>query len=448
MAIAQAPNDSYYNFLMGRHLEGEDNIQGALAALERAAAADPKAAEVRAEIARIHYRRENRDESEKAAKAALAIDDKNFEANRILGLIYSGAAAGERNTPAQAENYVREAIKYLEKAQSVAQGPPDPNLNYMLGRMYTVSGQPEKGVEALQRVVSQNPYSVPARTALAQAYAASGNLKAAIGALEEVADDSPAALEEMAKYQSGAGLYKDAITSYTRALAGQPNNQRMKLQRIIAALEAKEYQQAATFAGEAQQQHQAESTFARLHAMAQLELGNRQRAIDLLESTAAKFPRDAETQFKLADVYADAGRPSDAERTLRQMLSVNPADHRVLNYLGYLLAQNGKNLDEAITLVNRALQVEPGRGEYLDSLGWAYYKQGNLNEAEKYLSQAAQKLPDHPEILDHLGDVYAKRGRWQEAIDAWSRALATKDASVEPAAVQRKIDDARSRVGK
>jgi tetratricopeptide (TPR) repeat protein len=87
MAIAQAPNDSYYNFLMGRHLEGEDNIPGALAALERAAAADPKAAEVRAEIARIYYRRENRDESEKAAKAALAIDDKNFEANRILGLI-------------------------------------------------------------------------------------------------------------------------------------------------------------------------------------------------------------------------------------------------------------------------------------------------------------------------------------------------------------------------
>ena len=43
MAIAQAPNDSYYNFLMGRHLEGEDNTQGALAALERAAAADPKA---------------------------------------------------------------------------------------------------------------------------------------------------------------------------------------------------------------------------------------------------------------------------------------------------------------------------------------------------------------------------------------------------------------------
>ena len=268
------------------------------------------------------------------------------------------------------------------------------------------------------------------------------------GSLEEVADDSPAALEEMAKYQAGAGLYSDAIASYTRALQAQPNNQRVKLQRIVAALESKQYQQAATFAADAQQQHQGESTFARLHAMALLELGNKQRAIELLESTAAKFPRDAETQFKLADVYADSGRSTDAERMLRQMLTANPADHRALNYLGYLLAQNGKDLDEAIRLVNRALLADPGRGEYLDSLGWAYYKQGNLNEAEKYLSQAAQKLPDHPEILDHLGDVYAKRGRWQEAIDAWTRALATKEADIEPVAVQRKIEDARGRVGR
>ncbi len=448
VAIAQAPNDSYYNFLMGRHLEGEDNIQGALAALDRAAKADPKAAEVQAEIARLHYRRENREEAEKAAKAALAIDSKNFEANRILGTVYAGAAANERNTAAQAEMYVREAITYLERAQAAAEGPPDPNLNYMLGRMYTVSGQPAKGVEALRRVVSQSPYSVPARMALAQAFAATGDLRSAASTLEEVADESPAALAEMAKYQAGAGLYSDAITSYTRALQSSPNNQQVKLQRIIAALEAKQYQQAADFAAQAQQQHQGEATFPRLQAMALLELGNKQRALEVLESAAAKFPRDVETQFKLADVYADAGRPTDAERMLRQMLTVNPADHRALNYLGYLLAQNGKDLEEAIKLVNRALAADPGRGEYLDSLGWAYYKQGNLGEAEKYLSQAAQKLPDHPEILDHLGDVYAKRGRWQEAIDAWTKALASKEDGIDPSAVQRKLEDARGRVGR
>ena len=448
VAGAQAPNDSYYNFLMGRHLEGDGNAAAALAALERAAAADPKSAEVRAEIASLQYRRNLRDEAERAAKAALALDEANFEANRVLGLVFASAAASDRNTGAQTEMYVRDAIRHLERAVAAGQGPPDPTLNFTLGRMYTAIGEPEKGIEALTRVLSQSPYSVQARLALARAYEATGDLRSAIGALEDVAGDSPVALEEMGKYQASAGLFKDAIGTYTRGLQAQPNNRRLKLQRILAALEDKQYQQAATFAAEGQTQHTDDPNFPRLQATALLKVGNTQRAIDLLESTAARFPRDGETQFKLADVYNEAGRSTEAERTLRQMLTADPTNHRVLNYLGYMLAQNGKDLDEAIRLVNAALKVEPGRAEYLDSLGWAYFKQGNLGEAERFLREAAQKRPDHPEILDHLGDVYARRGRWQEAIEAWTRALATQEEGIEPAVVQRKIDDARTRVGR
>jgi tetratricopeptide (TPR) repeat protein len=313
--------------------------------------------------------------------------------------------------------------------------------------MYTVSGQPQKGIEALKRVIEQSPYSVQARMALAQAYASVGDLRSAIGTLDDVADDSPQALEEMGKYQMSASLYKDAIQTYTRGLQAQPNSRRLKQQRILAAFEDKQYQQAAAFAAEAQSQHQDDSTFPRLQASALLKTGNTPRAIELLEATAAKF-KDPDTQLMLADVYNDSGRSTDAERTLRQMLASSPNDARVLNYLGYLLADNGRDLDEAIRLVNRALAGDPGRAEYLDSLGWAYYKRGDLGEAEKYLSEAAKKRPDHPEILDHLGDLYAKRGRWQDAIDIWTKALASKEEGIQPSVVQKKIDDARTRVGR
>jgi len=447
VAIAQAPNDPYYNFLMGRHFESDNKVTDALASLERAATGDPKSAEIRAEIASLQFRRGMRDEAEKAAKQALVLDEQNFEANRVLGLVNASAAANDRLTETQTAAYVRESIKYLERAVKVAQGPPDPNLNFTLGRMYTVSGQPQKGIEALRRVIEQSPYSPQARTALAQAYASIGDLKSAIETLDEIADDAPQLLEDMGKYQMSASLYKDAIGTYTRALQAQPNNRRFKQQRIIAAFEDKQFQQAATFAAEAQAQHPDDPSFSRLQASALIKTGNTPRAIELLESTASKF-RDADTQLMLADVYNDSGRSTDAERTLRQLLVANPSDARVLNYLGYMLAQNGKDLDEAIRLVNRALLGDPGRAEYLDSLGWAYYKRGDLGEAEKYLSEAALKRPDHPEILDHLGDVYAKRGRWQEAISAWTKALASKEEGIEPAAVQKKIEDARTRVGR
>ena len=127
VAIAQAPADSYYNFLMGRHLEGDGKGVDALNALERASAADPKSAEIRAEIASLQYRRNLRDESEKAAKQALALDDRNFEANRVLGLLYANAAA---NDLANAANTVESAASNLgDAAANVADQAGDMAAN-------------------------------------------------------------------------------------------------------------------------------------------------------------------------------------------------------------------------------------------------------------------------------------------------------------------------------
>ena len=105
------------------------------------------------------------------------------------------------------------------------------------------------------------------------------------------------------------------------------------------------------------------------------------------------------------------------------MLQLEPGNADALNYLGYLLAERGEQLDEAIRLVRRALDADPGNPSYLDSLGWAHFRRGDVDEAEKYLAPAAAKLPRNSVIQDHLGDVHARRGRWQDAIAAWTKAL-------------------------
>src|SRR3954470_4357937 len=92
-ALAQpAGVDSYYEFLAARHLEGEGDNAGALAGLQRAAGAEPKSAEVRAEIAAFQMRHNQRGDAEKAAREALAIDENNVEANRVLGQILASNA--------------------------------------------------------------------------------------------------------------------------------------------------------------------------------------------------------------------------------------------------------------------------------------------------------------------------------------------------------------------
>src|SRR4030095_7046207 len=91
---AQESSQAYLSFLMARRLEAEGDNSGALAALKRAAAADPRSAEIYAEMAVFHLRHNERAEAEAAAKQALAINPDNVGANRALGLINAAAVEG------------------------------------------------------------------------------------------------------------------------------------------------------------------------------------------------------------------------------------------------------------------------------------------------------------------------------------------------------------------
>jgi len=446
-ALAQASTDTYYEFLLARRLEADGDVKGARAALDRAAAADPKSAEVRAEIAALHLRRNERADAEKAAKAALAIDDKNVEGNRVLGLLFAAAAdaSGERNS-AQATANVKQAITYLENASAGTTVTADPQLYFTLGRLYIRDGSPDKAVATLTRVLSQNPNSVQGRLAIAQAYAAAKDLKSAINTLQEIIEDEPRVASALAQYQEDAGLLMDAAASYTLALAVRPGDRDLKIRRIAVLLEAKEYARAAGFAGDARKQHPTEPVFPRLQGRALFDSGDRSGGISVLEAAVKQFPKDTATMFALADVYADAGRAPDAERMLRQLLAAEPANANALNYLGYLLATRGEQLDEAIRLVRRALDAEPDNGAYLDSLGWAHFRRGDLDDAEKYLEAAAAKLPKNSEIQDHLGDLHARKGRFAEAIAAWTRALNGDGSDIQRDAIEKKITNAKGKV--
>jgi tetratricopeptide (TPR) repeat protein len=445
-ALAQLPPDAYFEFLMARRFESEGNNQAALQALERASAASPASAEVKAELAAFYYRRNQRPEAEKAARAALALDDKSVEANRILGQVLTATveSAGDREPTPQLAATLKDAILHLERALAGAPAA-DIQVQYMLGQLYIRSGDTEKAVQMLTRVLGQNPDSVQGRLTLARAYAAGLDLPGAITVLEEVVEDEPRVAAALGQYQEQAGRPADAAKAYTIALTQQPTSADLKVRRIIALYAAKDFSRAAGFAADGRKQHQQDLRFPQLQARALFDAGDRSGAIAVLESTLRGSPADSATQFALVDLYQDAGRSADAERVLRQIVSNEPTNANALNTLGYMLANRGEKLDEAIALVRRAVDKEPTNGAYLDSLGWAHFRKGDLNEAEKYLTEAAARMPDNGEVLDHLGDLHAKRGRWQDAINVWNRALGAEPPA-DKAAVERKIADAKSRL--
>jgi tetratricopeptide (TPR) repeat protein len=134
---------------------------------------------------------------------------------------------------------------------------------------------------------------------------------------------------------------------------------------------------------------------------------------------------DKETAwFMLGAIYERQKKFDLAEQEFRKALEVNPGNASVLNYYGYMLADRGVRLEEATAMIKQAVTQEPSNGAYLDSLGWAYYKQNKLTEAEENLRKANERQKHDPTILGHLGDVYAKLGQSDQAAIYWERALA------------------------
>lgn len=145
--------------------------------------------------------------------------------------------------------------------------------------------------------------------------------------------------------------------------------------------------------------------------------------------------------MQYAIVSEREGNISDAEEQFRIILSSEPDNAVVLNYLGYSLADRGLKLDEAEGFIRRAVELEPGNGAYVDSLGWVLYKRGLHAEALEKLLEASRLISADPVIWEHLGDAYDALGRTGEAVPAWTVSLQLDtDAKRVPALRGRLFD--------
>lgn len=157
----------------------------------------------------------------------------------------------------------------------------------------------------------------------------------------------------------------------------------------------------------------------------------------VLRDWARREPSSGVARFSLGALLERLGRFDAGEAELREALRLEPANPVFLNYLGYSLADRGLALGEALSLVKRALEVDPWNGAYLDSLGWVLFKSGRFAEAREPLERAAREVPKDPVVLEHLGDVRLKLGETSAAIEAWGRALQSKPEN--PDGIRAKI---------
>jgi tetratricopeptide (TPR) repeat protein len=142
-----------------------------------------------------------------------------------------------------------------------------------------------------------------------------------------------------------------------------------------------------------------------------------------LEQAIEHSPEDAELHVWAGSLLGDMGRVVDAERELKKAIELDPKSAEALNSLGYMWAEEGMNLDEALELIKRALEIEPDSGPIVDSLGWVYFKQGRYKDALRELERAVELGPPNATIYDHVGDTHLKLDDKAKAIEWWNKAI-------------------------
>ena len=275
--------------------------------------------------------------------------------------------------------------------------------------------------------------------------------------------------------------YRESADAFGRAVAtGEPADANLLGQYVEALVLAKDNAKALTEVRAARARFADDPELAAVEANVLRTRGDVDAAVAAIEKLRLKSPDDVNVLVAVADFYQKAKRFADAERTLRharevepknlrilfqlgavlerlkrsdaaeavfrEALSVEPDSAPVLNYLGYMNADRGVRVDEALQLIEKAIALDPENGAYLDSLGWAMFRLDRVDKAEQFLRRAVDKPGANAVVLDHLGDVLRRRGSVHEALEYWRKALKAEDdgEDLDRAVVERKIREAQA----
>lgn len=161
-------------------------------------------------------------------------------------------------------------------------------------------------------------------------------------------------------------------------------------------------------------------------------------AVLRFEKVIERFPDQAKIvrrcQSNLSNIYVLKGEIRKGEEILERIFAEDPEEPGINNDLGYLYADQGKNLEQAEKMIRKAIAAEPKNAAYLDSLGWVLFKLGKYDEARGPLEEAIEQSTGSGDatLYDHLGDCYQQLKLIDKAVEAWRTALEQAEAEKHP----------------
>lgn len=157
-----------------------------------------------------------------------------------------------------------------------------------------------------------------------------------------------------------------------------------------------------------------------------------QDALAAARQAFEKWPDNSAIAFLYGSLLDESGDRPKALEVMENLLKSHPDNFQAMNYIGFTLAEQNRDLERALSLLKKADELSPDQAYIIDSLAWAYYKAGNNREALRQIRRAINLgANSDAAIWEHYGDIAKKEGKKDEARRAFRKALELKPANAE-----------------
>ncbi len=348
--------------------------------------------------------------------------------------------------------------KYSEASgifyQLLSEDPDHIEGNYQLALVLAGLGERSEAIDKLLHVLeiekSQRSRDL-FRTHLAFLYREMRQFDEAISLFEEMSLERPDDVfvqVSLIETLRDAGRLEEGLSRSLQLLKEHPDVPRVSITRALVLSAARRLKDAISLLEDRIRQYPDQDEFYLWASQLYLEHKKYAQAERIIRQALSIAPDNQRIQFQLAAVHERRDSLEHAEQLFTQILENDPEHAGALNYWGYMLADRGIRLQEALEYIQRAVEIEAHNGAYLDSLGWVYFKLNRLELAEVHLRRAAKINGTDSTICDHLGDLYYKIGDYAKACQYYEQAIRYTSEQRERERVHKKLADVKKRLSR
>jgi tetratricopeptide (TPR) repeat protein len=390
--VTRAPQNHMYQFNLARALLAKGDLDGAKAHLEEAIKQRKDFVLARDVLARIYKVKGDPQKELKESEEIIVLDRNNLKAH----LMRSDAllALGEKDK-------ARGELNAIQRAY-----PQNPEAHYQMGLLSFEEKDYKKSEQIYGEMYKTNPNDSRGLAGMTESMIAQNRLADAIKETQRAVDKEPQRPDlklMLAREEVRAARYDDAIAIYQALLTQNPRSRDMLWQL-----------------GETQRRK-----------------GDLNSSADTFRRCSQSAPSDTTCLTALGMIYEGTGKAEQAKPIWEQVLKIQPDHALALNNLAYAKAQEGVDLDQALTMSQKARQEMPNSPSVSDTLGWIYVKKNLSDDAVRMYKDLTAQVPDSPTFHYHYGVALLQKGDKPSAKRELEKALSDKPSTNEEAQIKQ-----------